>query len=96
MNNRTKEKLARDLALQKARHKRTGGNLAAAHVALAIKRGELPKLDGKIACKDCGKSATQYDHRDYNKMFEVEPVCASCNQKRGPAIFIKKSPIDKL
>jgi hypothetical protein len=38
-----------------------------------------------FACADCGKPATDYDHRDYRKPLEVEPVCHSCNLKRGPA-----------
>lgn len=36
-------------------------------------------------CVDCGKRAHDYDHRDYSKPLEVEPVCRSCNLKRGPA-----------
>lgn len=38
------------------------------------------------SCVDCGAPARHYDHRDYNKPLEVEPVCASCNYYRGPAI----------
>jgi hypothetical protein len=37
-------------------------------------------------CADCGKPATDYDHRDYNKPLEVEPTCRSCNLLRGPAL----------
>lgn len=51
----------------------------------AIKKGEIPKLDGKIKCTDCGKPATCYDHRNYYKPLEVEPVCKSCNNKHGAA-----------
>lgn len=32
------------------------------------------------------RRARDYDHRDYNKPLEVEPVCHSCNMKRGPGI----------
>jgi len=36
-------------------------------------------------CWDCGKPADRYDHRDYGKPLDVQPVCLSCNSKRGPA-----------
>jgi hypothetical protein len=35
---------------------------------------------------DCGAKATAYDHRDHAKPLDVQPVCDSCNSKRGPAI----------
>lgn len=54
-------------------------------VAKAVKLGQLPKLDGSIACVDCGGIATDYEHRDYSKPLDVEPVCRSCNKLRGPA-----------
>lgn len=59
---------------------------AKGRVAQAVKGGKLPKLDGTIPCADCGKPATQYDHRDYNKPLDVEPVCTKCNSKRGRAV----------
>jgi hypothetical protein len=40
----------------------------------------------ECSCVDCGKPATDYDHRDYNKPLEVEPTCRSCNLLRGPAL----------
>ena len=40
-------------------------------------------------CVDCGKQASEYDHRDYDKPEQIEPVCASCNRKRGSAKFIE-------
>jgi hypothetical protein len=52
-------------------------------VAKAIRKGELAPLDGTIACMDCGEPATAYDHRDYAYPLNVEPVCHSCNLKRG-------------
>jgi hypothetical protein len=58
---------------------------AVAKVSQAIRKGELKKPT-EFKCVDCGKAATQYDHRDYNKPLEVQPVCASCNAMRGPAI----------
>ena len=51
----------------------------------AIFRGELPHPKSMI-CVDCGKPAFDYDHRDYTKPLEADPVCRSCNQMRGPAL----------
>lgn len=52
----------------------------------AMLHGILPKLSlENIACVDCGHRALNYDHRDYARPLEVEPVCPSCNIKRGPA-----------
>jgi hypothetical protein len=51
----------------------------------AVVRGRLPRLDGSIACVDCGKPAKHYDHRDYAKPLDVDPVCVGCNIRRGPA-----------
>lgn len=61
---------------------------AKAHQAVyrAVKRGALPRLDGTVDCVDCGAAAKHYDHRDYSKPLEVEPVCARCNRLRGSAI----------
>ena len=53
----------------------------------AIQNGELPTLQkAKVPCVDCGAPAIHYDHRDYSKPLDVEPVCQSCNISRGPAI----------
>jgi len=55
-------------------------------VAVAVAIGVLPSLrSGAVPCQDCGKPATQYDHRDYAKPLEVEPVCGRCNLKRSAA-----------
>jgi hypothetical protein len=55
-------------------------------VYLAVKSGQLKSLhDGATACVDCGEGAKEYDHRDYDFPLQVEPVCTSCNRKRGPA-----------
>lgn len=52
----------------------------------AIKRGLLPSLKaGNYACVDCGDRALEYDHRDYGRPFDVDPVCRSCNKRRGTA-----------
>jgi len=58
---------------------------ACAIVAKAIKTGDLEPVKNH-KCVDCGRQATEYDHRDYRKPLEVEPVCRSCNRKRGPAL----------
>jgi formylmethanofuran dehydrogenase subunit E len=54
-------------------------------VQYKVKKGEMrPASD--FPCRDCGEPSTDYDHRDYNKPLEVEPVCRSCNLLRGPAL----------
>lgn len=63
-----------------------------AHILVqkAIRAGEIPCLkDKKTKCSDCKFPATEYDHGDYHKPLEVEPVCRSCNIKRGVAIWPK-------
>ena len=62
-----------------------GQRRAHAAVCVAIKKGKLKPAHDSY-CVDCGNPATEYDHRDYNKPLEVEPVCQSCNYKRGSAI----------
>jgi hypothetical protein len=63
--------------------RRIGGKAVYA-VAAAVHRGKLPPAK-ECVCVDCGKQARDYDHRDYSKPLEVEPVCHPCNLKRGPA-----------
>jgi hypothetical protein len=53
-------------------------------VKLAVQTGELPPPT-KSFCYDCVAPATEYDHRDYAKPYDVEPVCRPCNSKRGSA-----------
>ena len=53
-------------------------------VDAAKRAGELQPVSGP--CMDCGKPATCYDHRDYNHPLAVDPVCRSCNGKRGPGL----------
>lgn len=60
--------------------------LAHRYVSVAIYNGDLPRLDGSIPCADCGAPADEYDHRDYKKPMEVDPVCRGCNQARGPGL----------
>jgi hypothetical protein len=59
-------------------------------VARAIKQGALPR-PATMDCTDCGKPAAQFDHRDYTKPLQVEPVCRRCNILRGPAEVLKES-----
>lgn len=54
-------------------------------VRQAIVSGELPPPRGMV-CVDCGGEAIEYEHRDYRKPLDVEPICRGCNLKRGPAI----------
>lgn len=58
----------------------------AAHLAvtLACRQGVIKRAK-EMACVDCGRPAAHYDHRDYSKPLEVEPVCGKCNSLRGPA-----------
>lgn len=56
-------------------------------VARAIQLGMLPDLKAvRILCGDCQqRPATEYDHRDYERPLEVQPVCHACNGRRGRA-----------
>lgn len=79
----------------KQRHEQTartnewlGGHAAMIAVAKAVRSGRLPPVEYSL-CDDCGKGAQQYDHRDYNLPLSVDPVCRSCNLKRGPAIPLR-------
>lgn len=57
---------------------------AVQRVKLAIKRGDI-QPPTNFSCVDCKKPATCYEHRDYGRVLDVQPICASCNRKRGPA-----------
>lgn len=60
-------------------------NRAIAAVQKAKQQGLLPHLI-LCTCKDCGRWPAQvYEHRDYDKPLEVDPVCQRCNLKRGRA-----------
>lgn len=60
----------------------------AAHSAVghAIRHGRLAGIFPETACVDCGAPAKVYDHRDYLRPLDVEPVCTSCNLRRPPAV----------
>jgi len=56
-------------------------------VSQAIRDGKLQHLSKKeshgLLCQDCNNPAQCWDHRDYSKPLNVDPVCFSCNLKRG-------------
>lgn len=66
--------------------KKHPGYRAKIAVCLAVRKGILIRI-GAHVCVDCGAEAQAYDHRDYRKPLEVEPVCFKCNARRGPAAF---------
>lgn len=59
---------------------RWAGNL----VYKAVAKKRIPPASN-YRCVDCKRrQAKVYDHRDYTKPYSVEPVCISCNSRRGP------------
>jgi hypothetical protein len=56
-------------------------------VARTMAQYEIPPAND-FNCVDCGRQAKVYDHRYYSHPLEVDPVCAGCNNKRGPALDI--------
>lgn len=54
-------------------------------VYVQVRKGKLPKPE-LFDCVDCGEEAKHWEHRDYLKPLQVEPVCPSCNSKRGPGL----------
>lgn len=60
----------------------------------AIKAGQLSRITKRTKCVDCGHRATGYDHRDYYKPLEVEPVCRRCNHRRGAAYPVAEDRYD--
>ena len=70
-----------DLEIRRIMRNRAGRLLSE-----ALARGKIPQAR-RFRCVDCGKAATEYDHRDYGKPLDVQPVCHSCNMYRGPAVF---------
>lgn len=59
---------------------------ASSLVAEAIKKGVIKPIDKEVKCIDCGNQAIGYDHRDYTKPLEIEPVCKRCNRIRPRAL----------
>jgi len=67
---------------------------AVSQVSAAVRDNRLPRLsEVYIACVDCGKRATDWEHRDYTKPLDVAPCCRSCNSKRGNAYFPWHYPV---
>lgn len=62
-----------------------GATRAYYQVSKAVARGDLPPVRD-LLCVDCGSQAAEYDHRDYNKPLQVDPVCCACNNQRGAGI----------
>jgi hypothetical protein len=60
---------------------------AVSKVNREVALGNLKKATEHV-CVDCGKPAKQYEHRNYSKPLDVEPVCRGCNKRRGPALDI--------
>ena len=51
-------------------------------VSNAVKKGFLkPAQD--FRCMDCGSAAVCYEHRNYYKPLDVDPVCKKCDINRG-------------
>lgn len=64
---------------------------AIAQVNHAVRLGVLMRADQFRCVDDCGGWAQVWDHRDYSKPLQVEPVCQSCNMRRGPAGLPRES-----
>ena len=60
-------------------------------VGEAKRRGIIPSPH-RLDCVDCARKAKQYEHRDYGKPLSVQPVCYSCNKKRGSAVIPTTKP----
>lgn len=56
----------------------------------AIKQGTLDH-PRRLQCVDCDNPAWCYDHRDYRKPLEVQPICQGCNNRRGAALPLPTS-----
>lgn len=72
------------------------GRAAAGGAISALVRSGAIKKASSYQCVDCGDKAAEYDHRDYSKPLEVEPVCRKCNCRRGPAKWVKFQPLKEL
>lgn len=78
-----------------ARYLGSGRLQAMAAVAKAIREGRLPK-PATARCVDCGAAAREYDHRDYSRPLDVQPVCRICNVRRGPGKWVKFTPVREM
>lgn len=55
--------------------------VARSKVNIKVSAGDIPRAS-TLDCIDCGEPATDYDHRDYTKPVDIEPVCRKCNIQR--------------
>jgi hypothetical protein len=62
---------------------------AAKAINQALRDGKVKCAKGQ-RCVDCDAPAHSLDHRNYLTPLDVQPVCRSCNWKRGPAIWSSK------
>jgi hypothetical protein len=69
-------------------------NAANGHIKRAIARGEF-RSAREFDCVDCSAPAEIYDHRSYKDPFVADPVCRSCNIKRGPANDFRQFQMQK-
>jgi hypothetical protein len=82
-----KRKFCKECGIKRDRDGARSGGKSGAYAVMncAIRHGFL-KPAKEHSCVDCGAQAEHYDHRDYNRPLDVEPVCACCNAQRGKAI----------
>lgn len=73
----------RDVQLEFLSGKRT-----AAQAVFNAKKAGLLAPATAFKCADCDQPAECYDHRDYGRPLDVDPVCRSCNAMRGSALPI--------
>jgi hypothetical protein len=57
-------------------------SIARSVVFIEVRAGRMPDPKN-LVCTDCGAPARCYDHRDYMRPLDVQPVCWVCNKKRG-------------
>lgn len=55
-------------------------------ISSAIKYGRL-KPATEYKCVDCDGPASVWEHRDYRKPLDIEPVCKTCNALRKGALW---------
>ena len=65
----------------------------AGSLVLQARKKKLLAPPTNFECKDCGAPAVEYDHRDYTLPLEVDPVCHSCNMKRGPTALFSQGSV---
>ena len=58
----------------------------------AVKRNGTLREPTSYDCIDCGEPAKCFDHRDYTKPLQVDPVCYSCNTNRGHGYPLPNGP----